>query len=405
MDIWSVYNHLDYLWSNTNLETEMKEKILVINAGSSSVRFSVFAGSEEILRGVVDQIGAKTDYAMTKYFWESNEYLENRKVKNYEEAVSLIIEILNKYEIRVDKVVHRVINGMKFTAPQVINEKVMRIMEIIAPTSPLHMISQIKIIKELMKRIKVKHIAFFDNSFHAGMPDYASTYGIPIRLSRKYDIKRFGFHGIAHRAMYNEMNAIAKKKFERMITCQIGNGVSVCAIKNGKSIDTSMGFTPLEGLMMGTRAGNVDPYLIKYLADKEGIGLNRVIEILEKESGLKGFVGESDMRIVLKKAREGDKNAKLAIEIYCYGIVKQISAYVGVLGGVDAIVLGGGISRSWIIRNKILKGLEFLGIKVDESKKSEETPQRITLGASKVPVWVIEANEETEMLRECLRIL
>lgn len=383
----------------------MKNKVLIINAGSSSVRFSVFEGEEEIMDGIVDQIGANTNYAFTQYSFGSNEYLENKKVKSYEEAVSVILEILNKYEIKLDCVAHRVINGMRFSEPQIINERVMKEMEKIAPTSPLHMIPQIKIIKELMKKIKCKHIACFDNSFHNSMPDFANTYAIPIRLSRKYEIKRYGFHGLAHRAMYSEMSTILGKKIEKMITCQLGNGVSICAIRNGKSIDTSMGFTPLEGLMMGTRSGTVDPYLVKYIADKEKISLDKVIEILEKESGLKGFVGESDMRIVLEKARNGNKDAKLAIEIYCYGIVKQISAYVGVLGEVDSIVLGGGISRSWVIRNKILKGLNYLGIKVDESKKSEDTPQRITTSGSKVPVWVIEANEEIEILKECRGIL
>ena len=246
-----------------------------------------------------------------------------------------------------------------------------------------------------MKEIKnAKHIACFDTMFHESMPKISKTYALPHDITDKYDIRRYGFHGISHLSLMKEAEKNAGKKFSKIITCQLGNGVSICAIKNDKSIDTSMGFTPLEGLIMGTRCGSIDPAIIQFLS-KKGMSLDRIFKILENESGLKALSGATDIRDLLANEKKGDKKSEFALEIFSYQIKKNIGAYISALNGVDAIVLGGGISRAPEMRKRILSDLENLGIKIDNVNLKKDSPVKISSGD--VEVWVIETDEQKQI--------
>lgn len=307
---------------------------LIINPGSSSVKYRLYKNNKIILNGVVDEF----------------------KQKGFAGNI-----ILNKIK-KIDKIVYRVVHGKDFANHCIITPKVLAELKKTIILDPNHMPKTIKLIEFFMKNTNAKHIACFDTIFHRTMPEYARIYPIPLRLTKKYNIQHYGFHGLAHQAMAEKGRGCSK-----IITCQLGNGVSISAVKNGKCIDTSMGFTPLEGVMMGTRSGSIDPAIIEFLCKKEGKTVSEVTKILQYESGLKGIANEADVRILLKRK---DKNAKLAIEMFCYAIRKQIGAYIAALNGVDLIVLSGGISKNAPIRNKIMSGFDskFLIYNADEQE-------------------------------------
>ena len=305
---------------------------LIINPGSSNVKFRLYVGDKV----VIDEILEGNDASVTAKIIN--------KVKNY----------------KIDKVVYRVVHGGEIREHCIINGKVLNQIKNVSSLAPLHNLPFLIIFEILNKRIKAKHIVCFDTVFHRTIPYVSRVYAIPSRLSSKYKIQRYGFHGLAHQYM-------AGKGKGNLITCQLGNGISITAVKNEKSIDTSMGFTPLEGVVMGTRSGNIDPSLVAYLAKKEGKSADEIVKILNNESGLKGIAGESDVRKLLKRK---DAKAKLALDILVYNIRKQIGAYIAVLGKVDLIVLGGGIARSKKIVKRIMSGFKMrhLVVETDEQE-------------------------------------
>ncbi len=308
---------------------------LIINTGSSTIKYRVYSNDKIILDGIIDNI------------------------KDYSEAAK---KILSKINVKIDKVAYRVVYGIDYKNHVIINNEVLSKLKKTSSLAPVHMPNEIEVIEFFMKHIKAKHIACFDNIFFKDMPEVSKVYAIPERFTKKYNIQRYGFHGLAHQYMVGK----AKGK---VITCQLGNGASISAIKNGKPIDTSMGFTPLEGLVMGTRSGDIDPAIVSYLSKKENISAEKVIEILNKSSGLKGISGESDVRNLLKRK---DKKARLALDLFIHSIKKFIGAYAAILGGVDYIIFGGGISHSKEIINRILKDLPFkpkiIILETDEQK-------------------------------------
>lgn len=306
---------------------------LVINPGSSNVKFRVYENNSVYMKGKIE--------------------FDSKSINN---VGKLILSKVKKFGVHIDKIAYRVVYSGKYKEHCIINHEVLNELRKTIELSPNHMPQTIKLIEFFMKNTKAKHIACFDTVFHNSMPEISKIYAIPLRLTKKYNIQRFGFHGLAHQAMAEKAKRyLGAERCSRIITCQLGNGVSISAVKNGKCIDTSMGFTPLEGLIMGTRSGNIDPYLVYYLSKKEKKIPGKIIEILQNESGLKGLAGESDIRILLKRK---DKKAKFAVEMLCYAVKKQIGAYIAALNGVDMIVLGGGMSYNPQIIKKIMRGIK-----------------------------------------------
>lgn len=358
-----------------------EKKVLIVNPGSSSLKFALFDDKKNIFEGSIEEIGVK--------------------VKSHEIAVKTALDLLRDEGFslgEIGKVVYRIVYGVGLESPKVITKDLIKKLEKQKDLAPLHMPSALKVIKIFMNEIKSKHIACFDSSFHNEIEEKVYRYAIPLKISDKYKIRRYGFHGLAHSSLYRKVEQITGRRYKRVISCQLGKGASICAIKNGKSVDTSMGFTPLEGLMMGTRSGDLDSKIIHYLEKKLGKNTGSVIDILEKESGLRGIAGESDVRELLKMEKKGNRKAKLALDMFAYRVRKYIGSYIAVLGGVDLIVLGGGISRSWEIRKRILSGLEDLGISLD-MKKIKTKEGRISKSGSKVEVYVFETDEQEEMFR------
>ncbi|MCM8791975.1 MAG: acetate kinase [Candidatus Omnitrophica bacterium] len=311
-------------------------KILIINCGSSSIKYKLFKvkkkHKEEVLdSGLVEHIGEKDSL-----------------IKDHYTGLKTILE---RIEEKVDAVGHRVVHGgEEFKEPVIINRRIIMAIKKYCRFAPLHNpanLAGILAIKKLLPR--VKQVAVFDTAFHQSIPEYAYIYGLPYHYYKKYGIRRYGFHGTSHNYVTEEASRRLKRPLDklRLITCHLGNGCSICAVKYGKSIDTSMGFTPLEGLIMGTRCGDIDPALVTYIMQQESLGTEEIEEILNKESGLKGISGISnDMRLLLNQTEKGNLRAKLAIEVFVYRIKKYISAYIGILGGVDAVVFTAGIGQN-----------------------------------------------------------
>jgi len=346
-------------------------KTLIINTGSSSLKYRLYENDKIIIDKSIEEI------------------------KDYNKAVEIVIRDIKRYDLgSINKIAHRIVHGMNYSSPKIINPKLLKELKKLIVLAPLHMIPAIEVIEVIevfMKKLKAKNVACFDTSFHQTIPEIANMYAIPIKLTKKYQIKRYGFHGIAHEWMFRKVEKINKKKYSRIITCQLGNGASVCAIKNGKSVDTSMGFTPLEGLMMGTRSGDLDPAIIEFLCKNEKKRVDEITNILQKESGLKGIANESDVRKLLERERKGDKIAKLALDMFAYRVKKYIGSYIAVLGGVDLIVLSGGIARSFKMRERILSGLEEFGIKLNNNNIGGK------ISKGKVSIYVLEADEQEQI--------
>lgn len=370
-------------------------KILVLNCGSSSIKYKLFENENLLVEGLIEKIGEKKS-----------------KIKNHKQGIKLVLEeLLKSNKIKnfkeINAVGHRVVHGGKLTKPVVIDKRTINIIESYSKYAPLHNPVNLQGIKEI-KRIlpNVKQIAVFDTSFHQTMPEEASIYAIPYEFYKKDGIRRYGFHGISHEYTMLKSAEILNKKTNNLnlITCHLGAGCSITAIKKGKVIDTSMGFTPLEGLAMMTRPGDIDPGILLYLAEDKKMNLKKIDELLNKKSGLAGISGKgNDMRNILDGYKKGDKKCKLALELFCYRIKKYIGAYTAALGKVDAIVFTAGIGENVAIIREKSTDIKFLGIKIDKQKnKKNETI--VTQKDSKTEVLVIPTNEELMIAKETLNI-
>lgn len=359
--------------------------ILVLNVGSSSVKFSVFKEHKFLFNGLIERIKGK---------------------KGYESAIRSIFDALEKKKIKIDAIGHRVVHGGEIEASSVIDKKVFDDIKKCAEFAPLHNIPEIEGIKVCKKIFPgVKQIAVFDTAFHQTMPEHSYLYAIPYKFYMKYGIRRYGFHGTSHHYVALEAAKILKKKLGKLkiITCHLGNGASVAAINKGKVVDTSMGFTPLEGLVMGTRSGDIDPAIVLYLIKDRKMKVDEVNKILNKKSGLLGISGiSSDVRDLIKSK---NKRAKLALDVFCYRIMKYVGAYAAAMNGVDVIVFTAGIGENaYYLRSKILKNFEYLGLKLDLGRNKKNNAV-ITRKGSKVIAMVIHTNEELMIVKEVLKIL
>jgi len=319
-------------------------KILVINSGSSSIKYKLFALPEEqdIAKGIIEHIGEK-----------------GSQIKDHYTGLKIVLGRVK----RVDLVGHRVVHGAeKFKKPTLINAPVIREIRQCCELAPLHNPANLAGILACKKLLPgIRQVAVFDTAFHQTLPDYAYIYGLPYEFYKRFGIRKYGFHGTSHQYVAHEAARRLNKPMSKLkiITCHLGNGCSITAVDKGRSIDTSMGFTPLEGLIMGTRCGDIDPALVTYIMHKKKLSIFQVDNILNKASGLKGISGISnDMRILESKARSGDKRAKLAIDIFIYRIKKYIGAYAAIMAGCDALVFTGGIGENQRrIREEICKGI------------------------------------------------
>lgn len=369
-------------------KTMERKFILVLNCGSSSVKYALYFHEKEITRGIVEDIGTK--------------------VKDHRTAISFIFITLVKKNIiknvhDITAVGHRVVHGNSLTKSVLVDKKIMNEIEKAAVLAPLHNPHNIEGIKTIQHLLpSVPNIAVFDTAFHSTIPLHAATYGIPLSLSQKYKIKRYGFHGISYQYICEELKREFRKLPSLLIVCHLGNGASMCAIKNGKSIDTSMGFTPMEGLLMGTRAGDVDIGAVFHIANmrQECRDMNHLLNF---ESGLKGIAGTNDMREIWKKVQQRDKKALLALNMYCYRIQKYIGAYAAALGGIDAIVFTAGVGENaWYVREKVCAQLQHLGIVLDHGKNRIN---KEVISKGKVNVYVLPTNEEKMIMREVRRLV
>ncbi len=384
-------------------------KILVLNCGSSSVKYKLFDMNVRKVVGFggVEKIGMKGSFL--KHTREDGEkVILEGEVLEHQVAIEYILGVLTSKKHgclndldEISAVGHRVVHGgEQFNSSVIITEEVIRKVESCIEIAPLHNppnLAGIYAISEMLPLIP--QVAVFDTAFHQTMPEYAYMYGIPYSLSKKYAIRRYGFHGTSHRYVSQRACEFLGLDYQKtkIVTAHIGNGASITAIENGKSVDTTMGFTPVEGLMMGTRSGDIDLGVVTYLMEKEMIGTSAATTLFNKHSGVLGVSGlSSDMRDIEKAISEGNQRAKLALDMYEYRIKKYIGAYAAALNGFDVLVFTGGVGENQTAtREKICKGLTFMGIEVDsEVNKIRGEEILISTKNSKVKVVVIPTDEE-----------
>ena len=382
-------------------------RILVLNCGSSSIKYQFINTDEKVTlaKGIVDRIGMSgAVLSHTRYDGDTikivGEILDHTMGIEYVLGVMLSKNhgvIDDKDDI--DAVGHRVVHGGEtFSGSVLITNEVVRVLQDNIELAPLHNPPNIKGIQAVTRLLPGKpQVGVFDTSFHLKMPPKAFLYGIPYELYKKHKIRRYGFHGTSHRFVSQRAAEILGKKFDelKIVTAHLGNGCSMAAVDRGHSVDTTMGFTPLEGLLMGTRSGDLDPSLILFIMGKEGLSLSEAGTLLNKHSGLIGISGESsDMREILTAVKEDHKRSKYAFEIFCYRIKKYLGAYAAAMGGLDAFVFTGGIGEnSSEVRKEVCSNLEFLGIKIDDAK-NQNSEEVISVDGGKVAVLKIPTDEE-----------
>lgn len=393
-------------------------KILVINAGSSSIKYQLIdmENDKVLAKGQADRIGI--DGGNFKQKVEGREdYKLDIHMNNHAEAVKLVLDTLTSKEngvidslSEISAVGHRVLHGgEKFSGSVIINDSVIAAVEECCELGPLHNPHNLTGIRACEKMMPgVPQVAVFDTGFHQTMPDYAYLYPIPYKYYEKYHIRRYGFHGTSHRYVTLRAAEMLGKKPEelKIVTCHLGNGSSIAAVKNGKCYDTSMGLTPLEGIIMGTRCGSIDPAIVPFLMKKEGMTPDQIDHMMNKESGMLG-VSEvtSDNRDIEEGARKGNKRYQLIENMVVHQLTRYIGGYAAVMGGVDAIVFAGGIGENNPhYRSRVAKNLEFLGVKIDEelNEKAKRTSVEYNISApdAKVQMLVIPTNEELMIAKD-----
>jgi acetate kinase len=387
--------------------------ILVLNSGSSSIKFELFACPEwqVLASGQVEKIGTGEARLLCAASGRDKEIMLGRA--DHEQGFAAIREILDQIDMpRLAGIGHRVVHGGPlFAGPVLASEAVREQIASLAPLAPLHNPANL-LGMEMAARFwpGVPQVAVFDTAFHQTMPAYAHGYALPAELCKKYHIRRYGFHGTSHAYVSRAAADFMDVELERFcaIVLHLGNGASACAIRNGQSVDTSMGMTPLEGLVMGTRSGDLDPSLPFYLCRQAGMDLDRVETMFNRESGLRGLCGDNDMRRILAAKKKGHRDAELALSLYCYRVRKYIGAYLAVIGPIHALVFTGGIGEHAApVRAGICSGLDHLGLGLDEKKNSSAGPEIADIGSGKgyPRVLVVPTDEELEIARQVRQVL
>ena len=394
--------------------------ILVINCGSSSLKFQLIDSETEkcIAKGICERIGIEgSQITYTPAGGEKEQTVT--PMPDHTEAIRLVLEALTNEKTGVVKsldeigaVGHRIVHGgEKFAASTIITDEVMKAIEECNDLAPLHNPANligINACKKLMPATPM--VAVFDTAFHQTMPEEAYMYGLPYEYYEKYKIRRYGFHGTSHSYVSRKAAEVLGKKYEdlKIIVCHLGNGASVSAVKNGKCVDTSMGLTPLEGLVMGTRSGDIDPAIMEFIAKKENLDIAGVMNVLNKKSGVQGISKlSSDFRDLEEGMEQGNELCAAAMEVFCYRVAKYIGAYVAALNGVDAIAFTAGIGENApIVRTKVCEYLGYLGIALDEEQNNKRGEDLvISTPDSKVKVCIIPTNEELAIARETVALV
>jgi acetate kinase len=404
--------------------------VLVLNVGSATVKFQLMRTDQEriekdedetLAKGVVERVGGEA--VLTLWTEAKGSWRTSAGIRDIAAAIDWILKWLASDDSGTDissladiqAVGHRVVHGgERFTHSVLIDDSVLKQLEEQIELAPLHMPYNLAGIRAVRDSLgAVPQAAVFDTAFHSTLPETSYLYAIPYSLYRRHKIRRYGFHGTSHRYVAYRYRKLTGKTREdtHLVTLHLGNGCSACAIRGGDSVDTSMGFTPLEGLVMGTRAGDVDPAVLDYISVKEGLDLRGVENLLNKQSGLLGISGlTNDMRELLEEAEEHyDRRARLAIGIFCYRLKKYIGAYLAALGGAHALVFTGGVGQNAsAIRALALEGLDWMGLELDESANAATTggkAGRISKDGSRLEAWVIPTDEELLIARDTVRMV
>ena len=393
--------------------------VLVINCGSSSLKYQLInSDTEDVLaKGLCERIGIDGRLVYQKA--GSDKEITECAMPTHKEAIQFVLDALTNDKTgaikslkEVDAIGHRIVHGgEKFASSAVITDEMIATVEECNDLAPLHNPANligIRACQELMPGVPM--VAVFDTAFHQTMPDVAYTYGIPYEYYEKYKVRRYGFHGTSHSYVSKRTAEIVGKPYDQMkiIVCHLGNGASISAVNCGKSVDTSMGLTPLEGLVMGTRSGDLDPAIIDFVGKKEGLSLDEMNEVLNKKSGMLGISGvSSDGRDLEAAAETGNKRAQLALDVFDYRVIKYIGAYAAAMNGVDAIAFTAGIGENNIkMRKDVCSSLTYLGVKLDEEKNNVRGEERIiSADDSKVQVLLVPTNEELTIARETLALV
>lgn len=391
-------------------------KILAINAGSSSLKFQLFDMPSEnvITKGLVERIGLKESIFTISVNGEK--VTETKDIPNHDIAVSLLLEKLIEFEIinsykEIDGVGHRVVHGgEEFSDSVILTSEIIKKIENLSDLAPLHNPANLTGIHAFRQILgDVPSVAVFDTAFHQTMPNNSYMYSLPYEYYQNYRIRKYGFHGTSHKYVSQRASVMLGRPIDqlRIISCHLGNGASIAAIEGGKSIDTSMGFTPLAGVTMGTRSGDIDPALIPYIMEKTGKNVEEVLQILNKQSGMLALSGfSSDLRDIEIEADKGNERAKLALEVFASHIHKYIGSYAARMSGVDAIIFTAGIGEnSTTVRASVLKGLEFMGVYWDPALNRVRGEEAfVNYPHSPVKVIVIPTNEEVMIARDVIRL-
>ncbi len=395
-------------------------KILVLNCGSSSIKYALYNMDDQsvITSGGIEKIGLPDSFITIKLNGEK--FRMERPIEEHTAGVQFIFEVLTTGDHAVlkslnelDAVGHRMVHGgEKFNKSVILTPEVMEAFAECNDLAPLHNPANIKGVNAVKALLPdIPQVGVFDTAFHQTMPDYAYMYALPYELYKKYGVRRYGFHGTSHRYVSQRVCEYLgiKPEGSRIITCHVGNGASIAAVKDGKCVDTSMGLTPLEGLMMGTRSGDIDAGAVTFLMDKLNLDTKGISNLLNKQSGLAGVSGgSSDFRDILKGIEEGNDRARLAKEMYTYRIKKYIAQYAAAMGGVDVILFTGGAGENqWEVREGATKGLEYMGVKVDPEKNHAIRAKEAIISTedSKVTVCVIPTDEELMIAKDTMALV
>ncbi len=396
-------------------------KIIVLNCGSSSIKYQLFEmpSAEVVAKGLVDKIGLKG--ASIKHNMANGDVLKlEGEILDHQAGIEFVLGVLTHKEYgcvqdlnEIGAVGHRVVHaGEKYNSSVAISNEVIAALKECIDLAPLHNPPNLEGIYAITKLLpEVPQVGVFDTAYHQTMSEQAYLYGIPYSLYEKYKVRRYGFHGSSHRFVSQRAADILCKKIEdlKIISCHLGNGASMCAIKNGVSVDTSMGMTPVEGLVMGTRCGDIDAGALLYIADKEETSIPYTSTLLNKHSGMLGLSGiSSDMRDIETAAADGNHRAQVALDIYHYRIKKYIGAYAAAMGGVDVVIFTGGVGENgWETREEVSKGLEFMGIEFDRAKNTKLRGKEAVISTpdSKVTVMVVPTNEELVIAEDTFEIV
>ncbi len=392
-------------------------KILVLNSGSSSIKFQIFDmnGEKTLIKGAIEEIGTKNSKTKIEII-ETGEVLKNSDfIEDHNKGVEVLFTMLkDKFDLnQIKGIGHRVVHGGElFTKSVIIDDNVIEGIDKLSSLAPLHNPGHLAGIKSVMNAMKeIPNVAVFDTVFHQTMPPYAYMYAIPYDLYEKYSVRKYGFHGTSHKYISEEAAKFMGIKLENFnaVSLHIGNGVSATAIKGGKSIDTSMGISPLEGLMMGTRSGDIDPAALEYISAQSGMSLKEIDHILNKRSGLLGVCGTNDIREVKSRIiKDNDERAKLAYSMYMYRLIKYIGSYFAVIGRVDAVLFTAGVGENYShLREDICDKILHLGVRIDPTLNELKSSQirYITKENSLVRALVVPTNEELAIAREVIRLI